>query len=268
MNQNQSSIIVDLHTLKSDLLSLMDEPALWGLDGTGLSHEKGFAVGAMPFIIEHAFEVEPISMQIMVIINIKALLKLVGYPDKSRLLSQYVTRFKPEDKEHPIEIQVHAASKRSIYFTDSAEPEKALKNQVEVKAHLIFQLLYHVNFPVFLETLKAHLYHERGMCLSQIIDEIEENEAAWENRDGIPSLRMESSGEWMVHWRYINNTWKREFFHEVPINTDRFSRYQGEPISHILDRLIGVPIDKLAKDSAHMVQIRQSLVEHKLNATF
>ena len=269
MDQRQNSIIVNLEDLQSELFALIDEPTFWGLDGFGLSREKGFVVGSMPFTIIHSLEADPICLQVMVIIDVKGLMKLVGYPDKSRLMSQYVTRYKPENKDYPIDIQVHAKSKRNIFFQDCPDSIGPLKDCRAMKEHMLFQLLYYTDFPKFLNILQNHFYQdESGLCLSEIISEIENNQDAWNKNDGIPALSMERSGEWMVHWRYINGAWTRDFFHELPISTKRFARYQGEPISRILDRLIGVPIDELADNTTHMLEMRNSLAKDKLNATY
>ena len=271
----QKTVIVSSAHIIRHVLDYIDEPNVWCADGVGLKGECGGLGANRQLIMEVEGSDERIKLGVQLQIDVKGFKALTGYGRTGDTLANYFVFARANDKvaAYPIKLIINTPSDRTVKYKDDAmfdrgQDEEGCIGITELNARVLVRVLQATDFPQLFKRLNAHLYGTGGICLSTIIEHIEATPKVWSCETGKAVLFCHQNADWMIDWTFKNDTWVRDFGHYVKIDTSRFARHANEPILSILDRLIEIPVSKLAITDDHHARMIRAIAKDSLNSTY
>ena len=271
----QKTVIVSSADIIKHVLDYMDKVNVWCADGIGLKGACGSLSANREFRIDVEGSEEHIKLGAQLKIDVKAFKALRGYGQTGDTLANYLVFSRANGKvaKYPIKLIINTPPDLTVKYKDDTvighgRDEDGCIDSAELNARVLVRLLQATDFPMLFKRLHAHFYGTGGLCLSAIIEHIEQTPEVWSSETGKAVLFCHHNADWMIDWTFKNDTWVRDFGHHVKIDTSRFARHPNEPILSILDRLIEIPVRKLAITDAHHARMLRAIANDKLNSNY
>lgn len=261
---NNGYIVVDEDIIHQTIFNMVDRLKTWQVlywyNNRINSFEKGYVGRAL--IDTDAGQ---LSLRIDIEISETKMRQLKQWTNPSRLFAYHVVR-SHNNHSFPMVVKVQANNGSKIRFRRN-EYEDDVDNYINIDdltRRGVSVLLHKLNMPEFFARLERHFYHNDGICIHNIVEEIEQTKVCFTNDEEF-EIEAEMTDKWTFSWIYTAEGWSRVFMHSCAINPQRYLLPQDKNIMNVLDRLVSIPINEMKGFDSHD-NIIKNIAKANLNA--